>query len=79
MWLNDPVSKQPSVSLTLLIGSCVVLSVLGILESIGIVKSTSIFLELTMSFIALYFGRRVTFKGQVFETQGEQVKNESIK
>lgn len=74
MWLNDPVSKQPSVSLTLLIGSCVVLSVLGILESIGIVKSTSIFLELTMSFIALYFSRRVTFKGQIFETEKHENK-----
>jgi len=68
MWIADPKDNKPSVSLTLLISSCVILSILGVLESIGIVKSTSIFLELTMSFIALYFGRRITFKGQTFDS-----------
>lgn len=75
MWLKDPKDDKPSVSLTLLVLSCIVLLIVGLLDCFGIIKSTSIFLEFTMSLIALYFGRRLTFKGQVFGDSEEKEKS----
>lgn len=69
MWLKDT-TGQPSVSLTLMLVSFVVLLVIGVLDICSVVKSTGIFLELFLTTVGLYFGRRVNFKGQTFGTDG---------
>ena len=72
IWIEDPNSKTPSVSLTLLVISFTATIVAGALNMSGVVASTSIFTELTYSCVALYFGRRTTFAGKVFSSEPAQ-------
>lgn len=64
----DPDTNKKSVSLTLLLTSFLILCILGVLEAVGKVKSTSVFLELTLITTSLYFGRRFQWRGQVIES-----------
>jgi hypothetical protein len=75
-WVIDPVTKEPSVSLTILTVAFTAVVVAGAFEMTGVVKSTSIFLELFFSSAALYFGRRFSFKGQNFSSEkAEDISN----
>lgn len=75
VWINDPKDNSPSISLTLLIVTFAITSVLGVLEALEKVKSTGPFVEILLSFIALYFGRRLKFKGQDYSAdKAEEIK-----
>lgn len=58
-FLTDPKSKQPSVSLTLLIISFLALLCASLLHISKITDSTSSLMELFVTTASLYFGRRV--------------------
>lgn len=58
MWLNDPVTSKPSVSLTLAVVSFIACLAASGLEMAGVVKNTSMVLELFLANAALYLGRR---------------------
>lgn len=74
-WIIDPKTKEESISLTLMLVTFLIVSVLGVLESLEKVKSTGPFVEILLSFIALYFGRRMTFKGQSYSAdKAEEIK-----
>lgn len=75
-WINDPSTKQPSVSLTLLLVAFLGTVVAGSLQLAGLVTSSSIFLELTLTFVALYFGRRLNIGGKQFTSEkAEEIVN----
>jgi predicted permease len=58
MWLLDPKDKKPSVSLTLLVISVLALIIVGSLEIMNKINTTSIFEQFFYTQVALYFGRR---------------------
>lgn len=61
MWMIDPTTKQPSVSLTQLVASFTMLVVLGGLQVFKVIDGVGIFSELFYASVALYFSRRMTF------------------
>jgi hypothetical protein len=70
MWIIDPKTKEKSVSLTFVVITSVLCCIAAGLEMAGVVKSTSILMELYMSSCGLYFGRKFTgTKGQVIEKE----------
>lgn len=70
MWIKDPKSKEESVSLTLVVIAGILCVIGAGLEMSGIVKSTSILMELYLSSCGLYFGRKFTgSKGQILEKE----------
>lgn len=66
MWVNDPATKTPSVSLSLLVVSFTAVIVAGALHMAGVVSNTSLFTEVFYSSTALYFGRRLNIAGKAF-------------
>lgn len=68
LWLLDPKTKERSVSLTLLVGSGVVLAVCGILQVLGKTQSVGPFSEMFYSCTALYFSRRLTISGKNYSS-----------
>lgn len=60
LWITDPVTKQPSVSLSMLVVSFVGVVVAACLHMADVVKDTSVMTELLYANTALYFGRRFT-------------------
>lgn len=78
MWWDDPVTKIKSASLTLVVWSFIVLVAVGVLQVFGKVSTTGPFLELFITCAALYFGRRVTFKGQVFASEKTEGENKNV-
>lgn len=66
MWIKDPKNDKPSVSLTILALSIVILLVSGVLEMMGKIQSTSIAAEFFYGACATYFGRRVKFGDKEF-------------
>lgn len=74
-WVADPKDGKPSVSLTILAVSFGLLVVAGGLEVFEVTKSTGPFMELTLSSIALYFGRRFSFGGKSFSDEGGPAKD----
>lgn len=62
--VNDPKQKEPSVSLTMLLVSFIVVLIAAGLEMAGKVKGTSITLELFWGTCGLYFGRRFNIGGK---------------
>lgn len=64
LYLTDPKTKEKSVSLTLMLVSFILALVAGGLEMAGLVKGTSISLELFWGTAGLYFGRKFTTRGQ---------------
>ena len=66
IWMDDPKTKEPSVSLTML-----TVSFLGILIAAGlhmadIVKDTSVLTEVFYANVALYFGRKFNSSTKTF-------------
>jgi hypothetical protein len=68
LWLKDPKTKEPSVSLTLLCLSFVALLVASTFHISGVVENTSSLLELFYANVALYFGRRFSMNGKNFSS-----------
>jgi hypothetical protein len=69
LFVPDPKTKEPSVSLTLLLISTIALIIIGSLHAAGIIQTTSIFTEMFYSTTALYFGRRFNISGKVFSSE----------
>jgi hypothetical protein len=77
VWVDDPVTKLPSVSLTLLVVSFAAVIVAGALNMAGVVASTSLFSEVFYSTVALYFGRRMTVGSKVVSAdKAEEIKTQ---
>ncbi len=68
-WLVDPKTKKVSVSLTMLVISFAALLIGCGLEMAEVTKSTSVLVEIFYANVALYFGRRFSFKGQAFSSE----------
>lgn len=66
MWIKDPTTNKRSVSLTMLVISCLFILVMGSLQVFEKVKTTGPFMELMYSCMALYFGRRFSVNGKTF-------------
>lgn len=60
IWMDDPKTKEPSVSLSMLVVSFVGVLVAAGLHMSDIVKDTSVMTEIFYANVALYFGRRFT-------------------
>lgn len=60
LWITDPKTKEPSVSLSLLIVTFVGTLVAAGLQMAGKIESTSIMTEMFYGNVALYFGRKFT-------------------
>lgn len=71
-YIQDPISKQPSVSLTNLTLSTIFLLVAAGLDLAGKVKGTSIALEYFGVSAALYFSRRINVNGKSFTAESEK-------
>lgn len=68
-YLRDPKTKEPSVSLTLLVLSFMALLVASTFHITGLVENTSGLNELFITTAGLYFGRRIQTKsGNSIET-----------
>lgn len=74
LWLNDPKDKVPSVSLTLLVVSFILVCTLVTLDALGKVKSTSVSMEIFGFCVANYFGRRLNLNGKTFSVEKNDVK-----
>lgn len=67
---QDPKQKEPSVSLTMLLISFIIVLIAAGLEMAGKVKGTSVTLELFWGTAGLYFGRRTSlFSKNVIESK----------
>jgi hypothetical protein len=71
-YIQDPISKQPSVSLTNLVLSTIFLLVAAGLDLAGKVKGTSIALEYFGVSAALYFSRRINVNGKSFTAESDE-------
>ena len=58
IWINHPHTKDPSVSLTLMVVSVVLFIGLGILDVLGKIKGIGVFHEFLYATMGLYFGRK---------------------
>jgi len=71
--IKDPKGDQaPSVSLTMMLVTFIVLLVAAGLEMAGKVKGTSIILEAFWGTAGLYFGRKFTARGQVIGVEKDK-------
>ncbi|MCG3175457.1 MAG: hypothetical protein MOGMAGMI_00386 [Candidatus Omnitrophica bacterium] len=71
-WFKDPKTGEGSVTLTFATIAFAIFSILICLEATSIVKSTSAANELFFSCLALYLGRRVSFKTSKVELNNEK-------
>lgn len=60
MWIEDPKTKEPSISLTIVVITGILCLIGAGLEMGGVVKSTSMLMELYLTACGLYFGRKFT-------------------
>ena len=75
-WIVDPKTKETSVSLTLLVVCFAATIIAAGLQVAGVVQTTGIFMELNLSCIALYFGRKINFGGKTYSSeQAEEIKS----
>lgn len=73
VWVKDPKDENaPSVTLTLMVVSFLLVVAVGGLHLAGIVKETSIFLELFYGSLATYLGRRMSFGSKSFGQDKEE-------
>lgn len=77
MYFTDPVTKQPSVSLTFLIVAGIAALGFSIAEALGYVKSVDAITSLFYSCAALYFGRRFSVGGKTFDANKTQPNGEN--
>lgn len=75
-FIQDPITKLPSVSLTNLVISIVFLLIAASLDLTGKVKGTSIALEYFGVSSALYFSRRINVNGRNFTAEREDEGND---
>ena len=75
IWMDDPKTKEPSVSLTMLVVSFTGVLIAAGLHMADIVKDTSIMTEIFYANVALYFGRRFSMGGKTFSS--DPVSNSS--
>ena len=79
LWILDPEhSNRLSVSLTIMVVSILILVITGILQIFDLVKTTGPFMEFTYSSMALYFGRKLSSKGNIFSAEKAQQIEEKI-
>jgi len=71
-FIQDPITKKPSVSLTNLAISTLFLLVAASLDLAGKVKDTSIALEYFGVSSALYFSRRINLNGREFSSESDK-------
>jgi hypothetical protein len=69
LWVQDPVQKSPSVSLTILVVTFLLVAGATVLHMLGKVSHTSAVVELFYSAAALYFGRRMSINGKSFSSE----------
>jgi hypothetical protein len=74
-FVQDPITKTPSVSLSNLVISVLFLLVAASLDLAGKVKGTSIALEYFGVSSALYFSRRINLNGRSFSAESEDKSN----
>lgn len=74
-FIQDPISKLPSVSLTNLVLSILLLLIATGLDLAGKVKGTSIALEYFGVSAALYFSRRINVNGRTFTAESDEKKD----
>lgn len=58
MWVLDPATGKPSVSLTMLVVCATICVIAEALEMSGLIKTTSMSYEMFATACGLYFGRR---------------------
>lgn len=59
MWITDPKTKKPSVSLTLMMIATALMIVFIVVEAFTHIQSSSLLDEFFFATYSLYFGRRV--------------------
>jgi len=69
LWISDPKTKEPSVSLSMLCVSFVAALVAMGLHMAKVIDDTSVATELLYSTTALYFGRRFSIKGNDYNSE----------
>lgn len=74
--VNDPKSKTPSISYTLLVVSFMYATVAIALNIAKITENTSSAMELFYATAALYFGRALSVKGQDYSGAKQEEKKE---
>jgi len=74
-FVQDPITKLPSVSLSNLVISILFLLIAAGLDLAGKVKGTSIALEYFGVSAALYFSRRINVNGRDFSAEREEKKD----
>lgn len=74
-FVQDPITKLPSVSLSNLVISIFFLLIAAGLDLAGKVKGTSIALEYFGVSAALYFSRRINVNGRSFTAEREENKD----
>lgn len=72
LFVKDPNTGLPSVSLTILMLSFFAVLGAGVAEMFEAVKSTSVLNEIFFSASALYFGRKMSVKGQDYSSEKAQ-------
>lgn len=77
MWFTDPSKGGKSVSLTLMMASFTILVGVGLAQSLGKLDSTGPFLELFFTTTALYFGRRISYKGVGYGAEDKKESGDS--
>lgn len=71
-WVEDPNSKQPSVSLTVFVIATILMIVGAGLEMFVAIKASSLLEELFWAAVMLYFGRKsVSFRGKALSIDPE--------
>lgn len=77
MWFTDPTTGGKSVSLTLMMASFTILVGVGLAQSLEKLQSIGPFLELFFTTTALYFGRRISYKGVGYGAEDPKKDSES--
>jgi hypothetical protein len=72
LFIVDPKTNERSVSLTLMLCSFIIAVVAASLDMAGVVKSTSVSLELFWGTSALYFGRKWSARGQEIDLKDKE-------
>lgn len=70
-WVVDPKTGEVSVSLTMLVVTFIGVLVACGLEMAGVIENTSVMTEIFYASVALYFGRRFSFKGQEYSSDDQ--------
>lgn len=73
IWMDDPKTKEPSVSLTMLVVSFVGVLVAAGLQMSNVIKDTSVMTEIFYANVALYFGRKFSAGSKSYETESTSI------